>query len=557
MERATRNAPQLLLGAALLVAAVVTLILVRHLTFFADSWDFLMNRRHLTVSAVLEPHNEHIVVIPVLITQLFLRIFGMTSAMPEFVLLTVGLLATAVLLYVYVKRRIGSWPALFAAALVLFLGPAYEVLLWTFEIGYVGSMLFGLAMLLALERRDRRGDVIACVSLLLCFGFSSLGIGFAVAGVVAILVGPRQTWRRRAFAVAVPVILYSLWWIGWGHNAETHLTLQNLLGSPRYVAEVVAVGIGALSGLGTEPLTLSAEPVWGRILLVALITAVGLLIYRRKRVDPIVWPVAAAAIANWFLTAFSYIPGREATASRYQYVSAIFILMILAGLLRGSRLGRRTLIVGGLATALAIAPNLAVLRKGRDFFAEQTIFTRSDTAALEIARPTVSPEFSLTPEIAGTGSLVNVNAAKYFQAVKEFGSPAYSQGELETAAPQGRRQADVLLAHALPIAGIIHVGGFSFSAAAGQTCTMVGGVGGTAEVPLSVGLNRIEVPPGTEATPSLRRFAEGEYPVSLSAIPASSAMLLRILRDGSSRPWYIHVDSSRPVRVCGSAAGRR
>ncbi len=551
MERATRNAPQLLLGAALLVAAVVTLVLVRHLTFFADSWEFLMNRRHLTTSAVLEPHNEHIVVIPVLITQLFLRIFGMTSAMPEFVLLTVGLLATAVLLYIYVERRIGSWPALFAATLILFLGPAYEVLLWTFEISYVGSMLFGLAMLLALERRDRRGDVIACVSLLLCFGFSSLGIAFAVAGVVAILVSPRQTWRERAFVVAVPVVLYSLWWIGWGHNAETHFTLHNLLASPRYVVEVVAVGVGALSGLGTEPSTLSAEPLWGRTLLVALIAAVGLLIYRRKRVDPIVWPVAAAAIANWFLTAFNEIPGREPTASRYQYVSAIFILMILAGLLRGSRLGKRTLIVGGVATALAIAPNLVVLHKGREFFAEQTIFTRSDTAALEIARPAVSPKFAFTPEVAGTGSLIDINAAKYFEAVEEFGSPAYSQGELETAAPQGRRQADILLAHALPIAGIVHVGGFSLVAAAGPACTKVGGASGAVEAPLSVGLNRIEVGPGTEATPSLRRFAEGEYPVPLSTIPSSSAMLLRIPRDESSRPWYVHVDSSRPVRVCG------
>jgi hypothetical protein len=129
--RATRNAPQLLLLATLLVAAVVTLVLVRHLTFFADSWEILMNRRHFTSHAILEPHNEHIVVLPVLITQLFLRIFGMSSAMPEFVLLTIGLLATAVLVFEYVRRRIGPWPGLFAAALILFLGPAFEVLLWT------------------------------------------------------------------------------------------------------------------------------------------------------------------------------------------------------------------------------------------------------------------------------------------------------------------------------------------------------------------------------------------------------------------------------------------
>jgi hypothetical protein len=220
--RVTRNAPQILLVAALVVAGVVTLVLARHLTFFADTWEFLINRRHLTTDAVFEPHNEHIVVIPVLITQLFLRIFGMTSAMPEYVLLTLFCLATAVLIFEYVRRRIGPWPGLFAAALVLFLGPAFEVLLWTFEISYVGSMFFGLLMLLALEERTRRADVVACVSLILCFGFSSLGIAFAVAGITAILIGPRATWRPRAFAVVVPIVLYGLWWLGWGHNAETH-----------------------------------------------------------------------------------------------------------------------------------------------------------------------------------------------------------------------------------------------------------------------------------------------------------------------------------------------
>ncbi len=57
------------------------------------------------------------------------------------------------------RRRVGPWPALFAAVLLLFLGPAWEVLLWPFEIAFAGSVLFGVAMLLALDRGERRGDV--------------------------------------------------------------------------------------------------------------------------------------------------------------------------------------------------------------------------------------------------------------------------------------------------------------------------------------------------------------------------------------------------------------
>jgi len=545
--RVTRNAPQLLLLAALIVAAVVTLVLVRHLTFFADTWEFLINRRHLTVDAVFEPHNEHIVVIPVLITQLFLRVFGMTSAMPEYVLLTLFCLATAVLIFEYVRRRIGPWPGLFAAALVLFLGPAFEVLLWTFEISYVGSMFFGLLMLLALEERTRRADILACVSLVLCFGFSSLGIAFAVAGITSVLIGPRSTWRGRAFVVVIPIVLYGLWWIGWGHNAETHLTIQNIAASPTYVVEAAAVGVGALTGLGTNPSSFVVEPTWGRIFLVALIIGFGVLIHHRRRVDPVVWPIAVAAVFNWFLTAFNFIPGRDADVSRYQYLSAILVLLLIASLLRGTRIGKRWLIVGGVLTLLAIAPNLAVLHKGREYLANETILTRSDTAALEIARPTVPPEFAFPPEVTGTGALVNIVAGKYFEAVDEFGTPAYSQAELETAQPQGRKQADILLSHALPISAETEVG----VAGDGQGCVAAGGATGEQEVPLTGEEARIEVPAGTEAAPQLRRFSEpGEFPVVLAGIPSESVMTLHIPADESKLPWILHIASSRQVQVC-------
>jgi hypothetical protein len=546
-DRAVDKAPELLLAAGALISVVVLLVLVRHLSYFGDSWEFLMNRRHLTADAVFEPHAEHIVPLQVLVTQLLLHVFGMTSPMPEYVLLALGVAATAVLLYIYVARRIGRWPALFAALLLLFLGPAYEVLLWSFEIEYVGSMLFGLAMLLALERRDRRGDVIACLALICCFGFSSLGIAFTIAGIVAILLGPRSSWRERAFVVVIPIVLYALWWIGWGHNAESHFSIHNLLASPRFVAEVAAVGVGSLSGLGTDPTTLSAEPIWGRTLLVALLVAFGVLIHRRKRVDPIVWPVVAAAVANWFLTAFNEIPGREPTASRYMYVSAIFIMMIVAGLLRGTRIGKRALIVAAIVVALVIAPNLVVLHKGREFFAESTIYTRSDTAALEIARPTVRPGFNLSNEVAGIPTLVNINAKQYFEAVDEFGSPAYSEAELAAAGEQGRRQADIVLSKALPISTVTHEGGYDASLGG---CVQAGG-GQQVEAQLTAGRWRIEVPPGTEGTPSLRRFAEGEHPVVLPAVPGGSEQVVTIPADESSRPWYLYVESTEPVSVCG------
>jgi hypothetical protein len=105
----------------------------------------------------------------------------MGTALPVYVVLTEALLIVAVLLFVYVRRRLGPWPAVMAAALLLFVGPAWQDILWPFEIGFVGSALFGLAMLLALDRGDRRGDLAACAFLAISAGFSSLGLSFLQA----------------------------------------------------------------------------------------------------------------------------------------------------------------------------------------------------------------------------------------------------------------------------------------------------------------------------------------------------------------------------------------
>jgi hypothetical protein len=548
MGRTSRNAPTILLGVALLGTAVLTLALTWHLTFFQDTWEFLMNRRAFTADSLLEPHNEHIVLIPVAIQQLLLHLFGMTSAKPEFVLLTVFLLVTAYLVFIYVSRRVGPWLGLFATVLILCLGPAWELLLWPFEISLIGSVLFGLGTLLALERGDSRGDAIACLCLLLSLGFSSLGIPFAVAALVGILLSPREGWRRRAFVFVVPVALYALWYLGWGHDAESHLSLRNVLASPRFVATAMAAGVGNLLGLGTNPVGGETDLFWGATLLVGLVAAVGYRQWRRPGFDPGLWPAAAAALANWFLTAFNQMPGRDPTSSRYQYASCIFILLVLSNLLAGVRPGRRGVLLGGAITLLAISPNLVVLKDGRDFFETQTVLTRADTAAIEIAHRTVSPEFELGPEVAGTPSLVDVFAGKYLEAVDEYGSPAYSEAELAAAPEAGRRQADVVLSQALPLSTETRSG--AYDSAGRENCVSVDGSDPANEIAVSPGATRIEVAPGPEAHFTLRRFAEAEFPVPTTAAPGESVTVLRVPRDDSPRPWQLHVEAAQAARVC-------
>jgi hypothetical protein len=66
-------------------------------------------------------------------------------------------------------------------------------MLWAFQIGVVGSVLGGVWAWVALDRRDGRGDALACVALALGTVSSSLGVPLAIGVGAEILVHRR--WR--------------------------------------------------------------------------------------------------------------------------------------------------------------------------------------------------------------------------------------------------------------------------------------------------------------------------------------------------------------------------
>jgi hypothetical protein len=549
LAKLDRNRPLAGLVAAMAAAAALMLALGSGLTFIQDTWFFLMQRPGFTADAFLGPHNEHIVAIPVGIEKLLVELFGTTSALPERLVLVALLLATAALVFVYVRRRVGPWPGLIAAVLLLFLGPAWSILLWPFETVLVGSVLTGVGTLLALDRDDRRGDAWACALLVLSVGFSSLGVAFLAAAAADLLLRRRERGLGRVWVLAVPALLYLAWYLGWGHTSEHHVTLDNVLRSPVYMLDGFASSLAALLGLSTIDVNDVGEPEWGRPLLVG---AAGLVLYgqtRRRGFSPRLWPVLAAAAAYWLLAGFNYQPGRDAVAGRYSYAGAVFVLLIAAELLRGVRFSRAALSVGAGVAALAVVSNLAYFRMGHEWLENLSNLTRADTAAIEIAARTVAPDFSLTPEVAGTASLQAIRADNYLRMVREHGSPAYSLAELRDASPEARRQADVVLTHALPVTTETRPGAYDDAAAGG--CTAIAAGDAETEVELAPGLTRVELAPGPDAAFGLRRFASGEYPVETDGLAGGSVTLLRIPADAApQQPWLLRLEASQPARVC-------
>src|SRR5438045_469852 len=78
----------------------------------------------------------------------------------------------------------------------------------------------GVGALLALDRRDRAGDVAA--SLLLALSLASSGVGIPVAlGVIVDVLG-RRGRSRELWILAAPLILYGIWWLAYQTSQTSH-----------------------------------------------------------------------------------------------------------------------------------------------------------------------------------------------------------------------------------------------------------------------------------------------------------------------------------------------
>ena len=531
-------------------SGILLLIFQSRFGFVWDEWDFLVYRRGVSAATFLDPHNDHIALAPVAIYKILLEAFGMDSAMPFQVVSTFLFLLSAVLLFAYMRRRVGDWAALLGTSLLLFLGAGWPDLLWAFQIGFSGSIAAGLGALLALDRNDRLGDRVACVLLVVATSFSELGVPFVAGAIVSIAIGGRD-WRRRAYVGIVPLALYGLWWLGWGHAAERTYSLENAVTSPGYVFDAVSQAIASLLGLAT-PLTGSgSEPVglnWGRILLVAGIALLAWRARRRGGIPRGFWIVAAVGFTFWFLAAFNESPFRAATSGRYQYPGAVFVLLIAAELLRGVSIGRRALAVAGAITVAAVASGIVFLHQGYKVLKGNSVAERAQLAALEIARQTVDPGYVLHFDPLG---LWSVNASSYFSATDAFGSPAFSESELASAPAGAQLNADRALVSALRVKMTAGKGAALPSAGEGRRPCRILRAAPIAPPPVDLRPGEVTIQrragPGVEVL--LGRFSDG-FSFDLGSLQSARAGSFALPADRSTRPWRLGVRGSGLVSVC-------
>jgi hypothetical protein len=540
-----------------LVAAAAWLVwLTRGTTLWFDEWVWAIGRRDWTAHAFLAPHNGHLSLVPVAVYKLLFATLGITHSAPYRVLGVGAHLLCVLGLYLYGAPRTGRFTAALGALVLLFLGAAWQDILWPFQIGFLTSLWAGVFALLALDRRDRAGDVAACLLLAISLASSGLGLVFVVGLAVDLCAGRR---RSAAWIVVAPLALYVIWWVAY---QDTGTTIDNVWAIPVYAADSVAAALSALTGLTKGvPADDGTALGWGRPLAVVALAGLAWWLPRLRPPRPRLLAVLAMPLAFWALTGLARAHVNPPTESRYVYVGALLVLLLVAELAAGRRLPAALRPLAAAVVIVVIVSGLGSLRDAGTFLRGQSLITRADLAAAELAPARPGAVLQHLPGYP----LVVIPVAAYLDAARDLGSPAATQAELATAPEDVREKADAELIQLRRVA--VTPGDVAPAGAAPNLEVQQGGTAApsgscVAFTPAAAGATtpalELELPPtglritaaGAPATVRVRRFGSAFAAPPVSRVAAGATGSLKIAADRSPAPWHVRVEPGGRVRAC-------
>ncbi len=548
-----------MLGVAMAVSATLILVTADGQSFGIDEMFYLgrmvedsgqvVAYDSLSFEYLLGPYNGHLQPLGKLIYEAIFALAGANYT--AFVLVNIAALFAAVgLLFELVRRRVGPLAALAPCVLLLFLGFAREVLLWPFDVHTLAAIALGLGALLALEREDRRGDLLACI--LIVLSILTIEVGLTILVGIAVLILLRPGRLRRAWVFLLPGFLYVAWWI-WARKFEqdqSAISIENVDLIPKTVFHSAAAVLGSLTG--TNPVlaaTYTTVATWfGKALAVLAAAALALRIGGR-RAPVALWAWLAMIVFYWVTMGLT---ARPPEGSRYLFFGAVGVVLLGAEAIAG-RVGKRVAVGIVLVALLALPANIAQLRSGgdADTLHLDAKVSRTEFAMLELAAGRVDPEYvaSADPNVSaiGGGLFIGIPAGAYLDSVERNGSPAYTLEELREQPEELRRIADVTLAGALGLEAQVVP-----PPAGAARCRLVSPAPGSesASFPLPPGKTLYGATGAGPVRLGLRRFADGESGL-LEEVPAGAWRRIEIPPDAAPEPWRALIDA--PLRACASS----
>lgn len=402
---------------AALVASVAILWLAHNFTFYFDEWTFILGAPDWTWATLLRPHNEHPVMLPRAIYAVLLSTVEVRSYIPYMAVLLALHAASVVLLFEVVRRRAGDLMALGSAALLMLLGAAWEDLLWAFQMQFIGSVACGLGMLLALQGKPKRRNLLIAAALLTAsLMFSGVGLFFGVAAAVQLAATPGR--RRDLLWLAPTAVALGVWYLAFGRDYEptNPTTLADIAALPLYVVWGMGASAGGLIGVSGFA---------GLAVLAAAGLAVGFA-WRSGGIDGFGLGVLAGLVSFYAVTGLIRVQlgFQQSGASRYTYVGAFFCLLLLA------EAARYVPWRGAWRPAVVVCVLLACFSSGVLLYnsagARADLMQRqiADLQALAAMRgdPCLDPNGAVDPLVMP----VETKPALYYRAVDKYGDPSAS-----------------------------------------------------------------------------------------------------------------------------------
>jgi hypothetical protein len=552
-------------GVLLAIGAGVLAYETRGTTFWADEWNWILTRRGGGISTLLDPHNSHLSLVPVVIYKILFAIVGLRHYWPYRAVLIAADLGCALLVFVYARRRVGGYLALLVTAMILFFGPSWQDILWPFQVAWLISIGSGVAALLALDRKDRLGEVIACVLLTVSLASSGAGLAVWIGGLVEI--GQRRRWRE-LWIVAIPIVLYGLWWLGY---EQSHIFGHSFLLLPKFVFTAAAGALSALAGLANVDIAHDTGTylTWGTPLLVLAVLALAWRARRPGGLPARAVTLLAVAIGFWILAgvgrAYTHVGPLVLTEtgdeSRYLYIGAVAIALLVVELARGYVPSAWGYAVATVVAAVSVVSNITPLRDGAGFLRAQAQITRTLLGTFDMTRPIVSPNF-----VSHGFVFELVTAPAWFAAERDLGSVAYTPGQIAALGEYPRQAADSQLIAIQGLAvkptGPSGLGSAPAvdAAESGSTSTAANCVTFRPVAFTSPGINPaldltmpaagLEIRAGAApAAIGARRFADQFS--ALGTLAPDSSGVLDVKPDLAPQPWHVQVASNAPFSVCG------
>ncbi len=341
--------PEILFTVLAVVAFGGLLWLGSNLTFRGDEWSAILHADDWSLDRLNRPHIMHWALGLRVIWNSLQAVFGLSSYVPYLAVDLAFHVVVAAGIFTLARRQVPALVALAAGTLFLFIGSGALGLQLAFQLGWNAAAAAGMWALVILlrEPRPRRVWLMAVLLLVATATWSSIGLVF-VAAAAAVMILSRSR-RRHLWAVIPALLAYGAWYLAYGRDTVTSLPPIALV--QKYVIDGIAHSMGEVSGLGYQVGLVLA-------VLVAVAVLANLVRGERLRLALIAGSVGLASL--WLILAWGRgvdNPG-SFVATRYIYISAIFILVALIGLLsyRGwRRHANRVSFIAAVLVVLAVA----------------------------------------------------------------------------------------------------------------------------------------------------------------------------------------------------------